>query len=221
MGIECEANTYAGYMQQVVRLAGLGYYNYKVTEYPLKKRTLWPTIDQKIIAKYPLLGLSKFQRARRKAAGLLNAQFVRFDNCATLVISDGRDDCGIRAEESPQDIRKTPLRFSPTKNLTFQIHQPEGKFTVSLERGCYRDITAYYREAALKSALDAVALEFNGLDRACPSWRGLYAQKVQLRHSILVAARQAGRKWDAKAFRVSKLKKSVRVFAPAKNHPPM
>ncbi len=187
-----ELKSYQAFLTQAVRLCGFGYRFYRLSEYPIRKADRWLHTDAKIAAKYPILALSKYQRARRKAQGLVNASFCRFRHLALLQISQGRDDVGILAAERPQDVRKAPIRLA-IHNLVFQIHLLDGHFTVSLAQDCFLDLLAYLREVAAKADLSELKREFAALDMEIPSWRGTNRQRRKMLEEIAKVAKASGR----------------------------
>lgn len=221
--MQVEVLTYQGFLQQTVRLFGLGYYHYSLTLYPKQKETKWPGIDDKIVAKYPLFDLDKYQRARRKKRGLLNAHFIRFNRFALMLRTTGADDCDLLTAEQWQDVRRSRLVLPGLwQDLDFAIVQPDGVFTVTLDKPCWHRVKDYYVQIAKsKVPVPLIVKEFERLDLALPSWRGLYRQKRALAKLLVTTLRQAGRHLTVdgqrrpvgvRDFRVTSTRPVVRVW---------
>ena len=205
-----EVKNYRAFLQEVVRRFSHGYYLYALTIYPEKKRDKWHKIDEKLLKKYPILSLSKYQRARRKRASRLNARMLRYGPWMILQASGGKDDSGITAKENFVDIRKQKLILANIYgNLSFRIGMKDGKFTVWLAKDFWRVLKAYWAEKASKEAPAELVKEWQKMDRACPSWAGVASQKVYLRKLILKKLRKRGIKGII--FEISPLK-SIKVW---------
>lgn len=86
VGYRCEALTASGFVQQLA--CGYlmhGYHHYVVGEVPERKDPR--AIDARIIERYGL-EMSRAARARRKLAGLANAQYIRFRHFFVICATD-------------------------------------------------------------------------------------------------------------------------------------
>ena len=104
----CEATSIEGFVQQLaVGLVAQGHYFYVTGHIPDRKRP--EAIDQKLVDRYGL-DVSKWARARRKAAGVANAHYLRHDRFFVLIATAGKHPF---FEEEPhfKDIRETPIKF--------------------------------------------------------------------------------------------------------------
>jgi hypothetical protein len=87
MEYRCEATSVAGFVQQLaVAYVGRGYLFYVTGEIPERKDP--HGIDEKLIAKYGL-AVGKTARARRKAAGFANVQYLRYRRAFVLLATHG------------------------------------------------------------------------------------------------------------------------------------
>ncbi len=205
-----EVKDYKAFLQEIVRRFSHGYYFYSLTIYPEKKRDKWQKIDEKLIEKYPILSLSKYQRARRKRASLLNARIIRYGQFMLLQATSGKDDIGLKTEEAFEDIRKKSLVLSNLYGtLSFRIGKKEKGYTVYFEKAYWRDIKSYWAEKALKADIKQIEQEWKKMDQACPSWAGVVSQKVILRKLILEKCKKRGIK--SPNLEISPLK-SIKVW---------
>jgi len=208
-----EVQNWQGFLQQTIRLCALGYTRHKLTVYPNTKRGKWGEIDQKLISNYPLLALSKFQRARRKVSGLLNAQFLRWDRYSLLLATaEGTDDCKITELERFASVFSQSIIFDVSPTIRLMVGRRNNKFTAFIETQTFKNLEAYYVEQA-KRGDEAIIAEFAGLNAFLPSWSGIIRQKIALRAAIVKSARSAGHKWHTTQFPVSNKKRTFKVFS--------
>lgn len=218
-----------GMIQMIVYLAGRGYYFSSVTIFPETKREKWERTDAKIRAKYPPCLLGKDQRYRRHAKGLANVLYLRWEQCAVLMMTEGVrdfliDDCFV-------DIRVQPMTVPISPQIELIVHAARGKsangrntrsITVHLSRECYRELKASLRDAviAAKALQDRCArnpqqLILSQFDRlnGLPAWGGIIEQKRQLVDWTCEYARSAGIRIKKDDFRVKTTRKIYQVWA--------
>ena len=88
MEYRCEATSVAGFVQQLaVSYIGRGYFFYVRGEIPEKKDPR--VVDENITGKYGI-AIGKKARALRKASGLANIQYLRFERSFVLLATHGR-----------------------------------------------------------------------------------------------------------------------------------
>src|SRR5215475_6096161 len=88
MEYRCEATSVAGFVQQLaVAYVGRGYFFYVRGEIPERKDPR--AVDEKLITKYGI-AIGKTARARRKAAGFANVQYIRFRQSFVLLATPGK-----------------------------------------------------------------------------------------------------------------------------------
>ena len=107
MKYRCIASSPEGLIQQVaVCYLRHGYWWYITGRVPDTKD---PTeVDRKLVAKYGI-DISERQRAARKARGLANMQYIRYQNWFLLLVTEGHHP--FKAQEQIHDCRRHPIRF--------------------------------------------------------------------------------------------------------------
>lgn len=105
----CVATSIAGFVQQLaVGYVTNGYYFYVTGRIPSTKDPL--KTDEKIILQYGI-AVSKWTRARRKAAGKAKVQYLRFDRFYAILATHGEHPFFAAEAKQIRDIRKHPLHF--------------------------------------------------------------------------------------------------------------
>lgn len=208
-----EVATYQALLQQSVRLMSLGYYWHCLSIRPESKASKAAAIDAKLIERYPPLELTKFQRARRKQKGLLNAQLVRFQRYQILFRTAGGDDCGLIAHENWQDVRHDRLVLPELwRGHCFAIYRVDGSITVALDKPHWQAVRAYFAGLAkARVPLPLIQKQFAQLDLDLPAWRGLYRQKSALAKLLVSRVRQAGQHCQIADFPVSSFRRPVKL----------
>ena len=103
MAYRYEAKTIDGFVQQLaVSYVANGYYFFATGVIPEGKDARH--VDEKLSAKYGI-DVSKFTRARRKAAGRANVQYLRFDRFFALVATHGIHDFFLPADAGGEGAR--------------------------------------------------------------------------------------------------------------------
>ena len=149
-----EATSEAGFLQQLAVAYISKGYRYYVRGYV--KRTKDPRkVDLKIINEFGL-DISKHTRFRRKAKGMANIQYLRFERDFVILATPGKcDRFYIQEEKSVRSINKTPIRFH-----NYSIGYRGGKVHVRIEDERYRELKSYFLDIALHRKADAVEAEF-------------------------------------------------------------
>lgn len=206
--------TYQALLQQSVRLLSLGYHWHSLTMRPVRKENNAEDIDRKLVERYPVLALNKFQRARRKQKGLLNAQMVRFQRWQILFRSDGADDCGLVAGETWTDIRRERLVISELwRGFSFVVVRVDGSVTVALHKPNWQGVRAWFAELAkARVPIAVIQAQFRQLDRDLPAWHGLYRQKKALAKLVVASLRKAGTRCQMSDFPVSSFRRPVKLY---------
>jgi hypothetical protein len=130
-----------------------GYHYFVLGNIPERKDPL--ITDQKLIERYGC-DASKWQRARRKRAGLANVRYVRFERTFLLVATKGRSEFFER--ERFRDARRSPIRFAG-----YSVSFRGGHGSVRIERTQYLELKAYFLEQAPKRSLAWFEREFRAL----------------------------------------------------------
>lgn len=217
--------SWQGMLQLVVYLMGRGYYYHCVSYYPESKRDKWPNIDRKIMNKYPC-GLSKDQRYRRKKLKQANYHFVRWENCALILMTEGEHGA---LDDRFIDAREQPLYFRISPPVEFKIDpakvKKEGKgermgIMVHLSRESYLGCKANLREALerdlsksqIPNASRHLIKEFEKLN-GLPCWGGVIEQKRRLLLWLLGEAKRHGIRLRAADFHVLTKRKIFLVWS--------
>lgn len=105
----CAVASVTAFVQRVaVDLVQHGHFFYVTGVVPERKDPR--ALDAKLIERYGL-NLSKWARARRRAAGLASVQYLRLDRFFVLLATKGRHEF-FEQESSIRDIRRSPLRVA-------------------------------------------------------------------------------------------------------------
>src|ERR1051326_1308635 len=137
MEYRCETSSVAGFIQQLaVAYIGHGYCFYVTGEIPERKEP--STVDEKLIAKYGL-AIGKTARARRKAAGLANVQYLRYRRLFVLLASPGKHAFFEEERQFIRDAREVPIKFAG-----YAISYRSGHPHVRIEQGGYVRLKAYF-----------------------------------------------------------------------------
>jgi hypothetical protein len=149
MAYRYEAKTEDGFVQQLaVSYVANGYYFFVTGVIPEGKDAR--RVDEKLIAKYGI-DISKFTRARRKAAGQANVQYLRFDRFFALVATHGIHDFFLPADAGGEGARIRDCRKVPIKFASYAVSCRGGHAHVRIERDTFRDVQAFFVEHALRS----------------------------------------------------------------------
>ena len=104
-----EATSVIGFVQMLAsNYLAHGYFFYVTGRVPEGKSP--EAIDRKILAKYGI-ELSPQQRSRRKAQGIANLQYLRFQNLFVIIATHGKHPFFETESNSIRDVRRVPLQF--------------------------------------------------------------------------------------------------------------
>ncbi|MBX9581500.1 MAG: hypothetical protein K2X87_14465 [Gemmataceae bacterium] len=147
-----EATTIAGFVQQLaVAYVARGYVFYVTGVIPPYKDPA--AVDAKLCAKYGV-GLSKWARARRKAAGAASHAYLRYRRFFVLLATHGESPFFEAERDLVRDVRKTPVRFSG-----YSISVRGGHAHVRIDQPVYLGLKAYLVGTAGKRSADQLAAE--------------------------------------------------------------
>src|SRR5690349_14881615 len=142
MEYRCEATSVAGFVQQLaVAYVGRGYFFYVTGEIPERKDPR--LVDEKLIEKYGL-AIGKTARARRKAAGFANVQYIRYRRSFVLLATHGTHPFFEEEREFIRDAREVPIKFAG-----YAISYRAGHPHVRIEQSRYRGLKAYLADVAI------------------------------------------------------------------------
>src|SRR5690625_4941401 len=180
-------SSWKGFLQQIVSQLAFGYEYYHITIYPEKKKDKWLQIDKKLIHKYQTKK-SKFQRSRIKAKGFVNFYFLRWENIAVILHSDGNISKDITYDDKFKNLGKNPMLLKISERITFKIQISNirnKKIDVFLEKESYQNIKEQIYEIAIKTKRkENIINEFKKLN-GLPSYRGINQQQSNLREAFL------------------------------------
>jgi hypothetical protein len=156
MEYRCEAASVAGFVQQLaVAYVGHGYFFYVSGEIPDGKDPC--AVDQKLIAKYGL-AIRKTARARRKAAGLANVQYLRYQRAFVLLATLGKHIFFEEEREFICDAREVPIKFAG-----YAISYRAGHPHVRIEQSRYLELKAYLADVAIHRKRERLEEQFRRL----------------------------------------------------------
>ena len=107
-------------------------------------------VDQKLIAKYGL-GIGKTARARRKAGGLANVQYLRYGRIFVLLATHGKHVFFEEERKFIRDARETPIKFGG-----YAVSYRNGHPHVRIEQRRYQELKAYLADLAVHRAKDSL-----------------------------------------------------------------
>jgi hypothetical protein len=172
MKYRCEATSVTGFIQQLaVGYVGRGYFFYVVGRVPEGKDP--HTIDEKLIRKYGV-SVGKTARARRKALGLANVQYLRFKDQFVLCATEGTH---VFLSEEAGQIRDA--REMPVKLFGYSISYRGGHPHVRIEQRRYLELKAYLTDLAVHRGRDWLEGQFRSL------WFEPYAPVRSQVHCVL------------------------------------
>jgi hypothetical protein len=131
------------------------YWFYVTCEIPERKDPR--AVDEKLIEKYGL-GIGKATRARRKAAGLANIQYLRHRRGFVLLTTPGRHPFFEEERKFIRDAREVPIKFAG-----YSISYRAGHPHVRIEQGRYLELKAYLADIAVHRTKERLEEEFHRL----------------------------------------------------------
>src|SRR3954471_5069430 len=131
-----EAATVEGFVQQLaVAYVARGYYFYVTGIVPEGKDPA--RVDAKLCARYGV-GLSRWAKARRRAAGRASHAYLRFRRFFVLLATHGESPFFAEEVRAVRDARRTPIRFSG-----YAVSHRGGHVHVRIDRPVYLGLKAY------------------------------------------------------------------------------
>jgi hypothetical protein len=148
MEYQSETTSVTGFVQQLaVSYVTRGYFRYVTGEIPKRKDPR--VVDRRIIEKYGLENgdtpeARKSARARRKASGLANVQYIRFRQFFVLVATDGEHPV-FAQEANVHDVRLgRPIKFGG-----YAISHSGGRVHVRIEWDRFQNLRARWLDLAV------------------------------------------------------------------------
>lgn len=205
-----------GFLQQLVYLIGRGYYYHSVIILPEKKRDKFESIDKKLIDKYAA-DKSKYQRARQKIKKQANFYYLRLENLAILLHTEG-DISEYAIDDNFKDIRakngKLILPFSEYLKLDVILVKEKGdrsKVTVKMSPDMYKGIKDSLLDCVFSKKIGLVYAEFNKL-YGLPGYSGLIKQEQALLSFTLKQCAKHQLTLNQSKFRINTFKNTTKVF---------
>ena len=207
-----EATSIEGFVQQLaVSYISHGYFFYVSGVVPGRKDPA--AVDRKLLEKYGVV-MSKWARARRKAAGLANVHYLRHGRFWVLVATRGQGHPFFE-EEPFLDVRERPIKFA-SYAVSARRWEARGRYVahVGIERGSYLELKAYLEGLAVHRS--RAALE--GLFRRLP-----FEPYAPVRRQLVTLLNRVNARRKAAGFELLELgclrlrRRIVRPFGP----PPM
>ena len=150
MEYRCEATSVAGFVQQLaVSYIGRGYFFYVRGEIPEKKDPR--LVDERIVAKYDI-AIGKTARARRKAAGFANIQYLRFERSFLLLATHGKHPFFDKEGSLIRDAREHPIKFGG-----YAVSYRGGHPHVRIEQRQYLELKAFFADVAVHRKAERIA----------------------------------------------------------------
>ncbi len=156
MQYRCKATSVPGFIQQLaVGYIARGYFFYVVGRVPKGKKP--ERLDEKLIAKYGIVG-SKAKRSRRKALGLANVQYLRFEDHFVLLATSGKHEFFLHEAAQVQDAREIPIKL-----FGYSVSYRNGHPHVRIEQKQYLELKAWFTNMAVHRKRESLEAELRSL----------------------------------------------------------
>jgi hypothetical protein len=168
------ATSVAGFVQQLVSCyLPHGYWFYVSGMVPKEKDPR--TVDLKLLEKYGI-AISRQSRARRKAAGMANVHYIRYQRRFLLVATHGHHPFFEEEDQNIRDARSVPIKFAgysisvapggfKAKSSTngVLLRDTKWRVRVQIEKEWYTGLKAYLIDIALVRSVAGLAAELHNL----------------------------------------------------------
>ena len=207
-----EVHSVAAFVQQLaVSLVGQGYWFYVTGEIPPEKSA--EAVDQKLVERYGV-GVSKWSRARRKAAGLANVRYLRHGRFFVLIATRG-DHAFFALEPAFHDVRRRPIKYGGYSIGCARGRDGAYHPSVRIERNEYRALKAYFVRLANRRPAAELSELFSSLPYE--PYAPVRRQLLELLRAVNRTRRNGGR--EAVPLSSLRLRRTpVRVFARAPSY---
>jgi hypothetical protein len=204
----CEATSVAGFIQQLaVGYLARGYIFYVSGLVPEGKDPR--ALDKKLIERYAI-SASKGARARRKALGLANVQYLRYKNSFVLLATHGKHEFFLLEAGQVQDAREIPIKL-----FGYAVSYRNGHPHVRIEQERYLELKAWFTEKAAHRKRESLENEFQALR---------YEPYAPVRSQLHCILREVNRRRKAAQFEPvpsSCIQTRRRVVSPFENRMPL
>lgn len=148
----CVAQSVEGFVQQLaVAYVSRGYWFYVTGRVPDRKDPA--LVDAKLIDRYGIRA-SKWQRARRKRAGVANLQYLRYDRFFIILATHGTQ--RFFQDEPFRDIREDPIAFHGYSIGCGKGVDGRWHASVRLHAEEYRKLKAYFEELSTRRSAESL-----------------------------------------------------------------
>lgn len=145
-----------GFVEQLVRYVNTGHYFYVTGRIPVGK--LPDKVDQKLLSRYGI-AMPRWERARRKQAGMASVHYLRFEERFILVATHGEHPFfESHSDQQISDCRRIGIKFGGYSiRRTFCQRAKKWHTLVRLDKPTYLALRAHLLELATRRS--ATALE--------------------------------------------------------------
>ncbi|MBX9678911.1 MAG: hypothetical protein K2X38_09100 [Gemmataceae bacterium] len=184
MQYRCVATTVEGFVQQVaVSYVANGYFFYVAGSVPANKDPA--AVDAKIIDRYGI-AISKWAKARRKALGQANLQYIRHERFFLILATHGTHVFFEEEARVIRDVRRVPIRFAG-----YSISFRNGHASVRIEATEYRMLKSFFEDLAVKRNADCLGKELRAVT---------FAPYAPVRRQLLTILRAINRRRKQAGF---------------------
>lgn len=193
MKYRCVASSPEGLVQQVaVCYLRHGYWWYVSGRIPHSKDA--DSVDRKLVAKYGI-DISERQRSARKARGLANMQYIRYQDWFLLLATEGHHP--FKQQEQIRDCRRHPIRFEGY-SISYRRAgmtprggaAPKWHACVRIDATTYQQLKAYFLMRAAHRKLATLTEDFRRIPFA--RYAPIRRQLLNILRTVNHVRRQAG-----------------------------
>ena len=179
----CRAVLLPAFIQQLaVAYVARGYWFYVSGWIPFNKDA--ETVDRKLIEKYGI-DMSKWERARRKKAGLANLHYLRHGRTFILIATHGQHPFFEEEAGQVRDIRRVPFKLGG-----YSVSYRNGHASVRIAQESYKRLKIYLTDLAVRRSAEHMAEEFRMLH--FEPYAPIRRQFLNLLRAVNRARKQAG-----------------------------
>ena len=197
----CRAVLLPAFIQQLaVAYVANGYWFYVPGWIPVNKDP--EAVDRKLIEQYGI-DISKWERARRKKAGLANLHYLRHGRTFILIATHGQHRFFEDEANVVRDIRRVPFKLGG-----YSVSHRNGHASVRIDQETYKRLKAYLVDLAPRRSVGHMIEEF-GMIQFEP-YAPIRRQLLNLLRGVNRARRRAG----SSTVPVNCLRLRRRIYSP-------
>ncbi|MGD8450896.1 MAG: hypothetical protein PVJ57_03680 [Phycisphaerae bacterium] len=179
----CRAVLLPGFIQQLaVAYVAHGYWFYVPGWIPLDKDA--EAVDRKLIEKYGI-DISKWERARRKKAGLANLHYLRHGRTFILIATHGQHRFFEEEANMIRDIRRSPFKIGG-----YSVSHRNGHASVRIAQASYNRLKIYLTDLGSRRSAEHMENEFRMLHYE--PYAPIRRQLLTVHRAVNRARKQAG-----------------------------